>query len=178
MSWRFLNNLLTIAVVVRAHSILGELLVKYYAESMELLECALFLGRDKESATPILIENVRYHNEKLLIRIQGITNRTEAEQLRGYFLYIHADQLPSLSEGEVYRFSLFGFSIYAHGNYLGILEDIQDIAGQELWYIRTEYGEEVLFPAVEHFIDSMDFEHQIIYISPPDGLLELYINQE
>ncbi|MDE7469408.1 MAG: PRC-barrel domain-containing protein, partial [Desulfovibrionaceae bacterium] len=91
---------------------------------------------------------------------------------------IDSNQLPPLSEGEIYRYSLFGFRIYAHGSYVGILEDIQDIAGQELWYIRADCGSEILFPKVEQFIDSMDFENQIIHILPPSGLLELYIPQK
>ena len=144
---------------------------------MELLERALLLGRTVESAVPVVIENIRLHNTKVLIRIQGITNRTEAEQLQGCFLYIDEKNLPPLSEGEVYRISLFGFFIYAYGEYLGILEDIQDIAGQELWYIKTQCGKEVLFPAIEQFIESMNFETKEIYINPPPGLLELYLHR-
>lgn len=178
MYWRFLNKVIQIAVVVKAHSILGEVLIKYHAESIALLESALLLGKTVESAVPVVIDNVRHHNHKLLIKIRGVSTRTEAEKLRGYFLYIDSNQLPPLSEGEIYRYSLFGFRIYAHGSYVGILEDIQDIAGQELWYIRADCGSEILFPKVEQFIDSMDFENQIIHILPPSGLLELYIPQK
>lgn len=169
-----MNNLIQIGVVIKAHGILGEVLIKYYAESTELLHGTLFLGRDVESISPISITNIRYNNDKLLIQISGITTRTEAERLRGYFLFIDKNSLPPLSEDEVYRVQLFGFAVYTSQEYIGILEDIQDIAGQEIWYIRSQQGEEVLFPAVEQFIDSMDFHRRVIYITPPVGLIEIY----
>lgn len=175
MYWRFLSNIVQIGNIIKAHGIVGEMLIRYHAESIDLLKRRILLGKHKDAIKPVVVDDIRYNREKILIKLQGITSRTEAEKLRGYFLFIESSSLPVLDPMEVYRIELFGFSIYANNECIGVLEDIQDIAGQELWYIRATCGKEILFPAVDQFIEKMDFEQRCIRISPPLGLLSLYL---
>jgi 16S rRNA processing protein RimM len=44
-----------------------------------------------------------------------------------------------------------------------------------VWKIITEDGKEILFPAVQEFVDSVDMEQKKIVITPPDGLLDVYL---
>ena len=61
-------------------------------------------------------------------------------------------------------------------NELGIIEEIIFPAGQEVWVIKNEIGQEILFPAVSHFIDHYDLSNNKVYITPPAGLLDIYLN--
>ncbi len=61
---------------------------------------------------------------------------------------------------------------------LGIIEDIIFPAGQELWVIKNKEQKEILFPAVAEFVNSYDLNNKKVYINPPEGLIELYLNQE
>ncbi len=58
---------------------------------------------------------------------------------------------------------------------LGIIEDIIFPAGQEIWLIKTPDGKEILFPAVSDFVYGFDLENEKIYLDPPEGLIELYL---
>jgi 16S rRNA processing protein RimM len=49
-----------------------------------------------------------------------------------------------------------------------------DVAGQELWFIHDEDGNEIMLPAVDEFIRGIDLDAGVILVDPPDGLLELY----
>ena len=63
------------------------------------------------------------------------------------------------------------------GQPVGILEDILDLAGQEIWSIRApeaDGGYEILFPAVPDFVQDMDVDEGVAVIDPPEGLLDLY----
>ena len=59
---------------------------------------------------------------------------------------------------------------------LGIIEEISFPAGQELWTIKNSKGQEILFPAVSEFIDHFDLDNNKVYINPPAGLIDIYLN--
>lgn len=62
--------------------------------------------------------------------------------------------------------------------YLGLIEDIIFPADQEIWLIKTDKNEEILFPAVSQFLDRYDLsdlENVKVYLYPPSGLLEIYL---
>jgi len=59
---------------------------------------------------------------------------------------------------------------------IGIIEEIIFPAGQELWVIKNNKGQEILFPAVSDFIDHYDLANNKVYINPPAGLLDIYLS--
>ena len=42
-------------------------------------------------------------------------------------------------------------------------------------FILTPEGKEILLPAVPEFVADIDLDTEIIRITPPEGLLELYM---
>ena len=60
------------------------------------------------------------------------------------------------------------------GQVLGILKDIQWVAGQELWFVHDAADNEILIPAVDSIVVDIDIQGQCIIIDPPPGLVELY----
>lgn len=58
---------------------------------------------------------------------------------------------------------------------LGIISAVDDTAGQEIWTITTPDGREVLFPVQQEFVVELDPDQGIAVISPPPGLLEIYL---
>ncbi len=93
-------------------------------------------------------------------------------------IYVDRDDLPLLSDDEAYLHDIIGMTIVDHSSdkVLGILDAVQFPSEQMLWSICTEDGQEILLPAVEEFIVSFDMEERCIYVSPPEGLLDLYLS--
>ncbi len=165
-----------IAYIGRAHGIRGEVSIQYFAQSPDLLKKPLWLQSPSAPPRQIHILGVREQQDSLLLRIEGITDRNAAENLRGCSLWVDADQLPAPQEGEVYLHQLVGLPVYEQDGTepLGKLERVYFNAGQELWGIESPEGREILFPALPQFVVSIDLEQGRIVISPPAGLLELY----
>ena len=83
--------------------------------------------------------------------------------------------IPVLPEDEVYVFELAGSRVFLeNGLHLGVLEEVLDNNGSEIWRIMTMLGKEVLFPVHDRFILKMAPQDQRIVIDPPPGLLEIY----
>lgn len=107
-----------------------------------------------------------------------IKDRTAAESLYQAALYVATADLPELDEDAVYLHDMLGLSVVLHetGQVLGILDHVSFYSSQELWTIVTPDGKEILLPAVPEFVHDIDLTAEIIRITPPDGLLDLYIN--
>ena len=165
--------------LTRPHSIRGEIRVDYYADSPHLLDKPLLL-RAGDAARPVKVASWRTWRDQLIIRLEGVNDRTAAEMLRGQELLIDAAHLPETPPDEPYLHDILGLPVLlaATGDPVGVLEDVLFPAGHEVWSIRAPEGHEILFPAVPEFVDDIDPEGGRILITPPEGLLDLYAPAE
>lgn len=163
--------------LTRPHSIRGEIRVDYYADSPLLLDKPLLLRAGEGSARPVTVASWRTWRDQLIIRLEGVCDRSAAEMLRGQELLIDAVHLPETDPDEPYLHDILGLPVLltATGESVGVLDDVLFPAGQEVWSIRSAGGHEILFPAVPEFVDKIDIQAGRILITPPEGLFDLYI---
>ena len=108
----FANNpeYINIGRLASAVGIRGEIRVVLYAGESDNLKkgktVGICLGRREEL---LEVTSVRYQNGKPVIRLEGYADRTAVETLRNAELYISADSLEELGEGEFYIRDLIGF---------------------------------------------------------------------
>jgi len=171
------DTFIEIGLVGRPHGLRGEVGVDFWAESPELLRGTLWLRPGRGAPRPHTVAAVRRHQGRPLVLFEGIADRSAAETLRGMHVLVPKDRLPEPAEDEVYLHELLGLRVLLHdtGAALGTLDDVQMPGGQEVWSIRTADGKEVLLPAVEEFVASIDLDAREVRITPPPGLLELYL---
>lgn len=174
------ERLLPAGQVTKPHGIRGEITFQPAVEASDLLQGTVYARKGSGPFREFKVTGLRKHHGNLLLTLDGVNDRNEAEALRGFTLHIPKDRLPDLAEDELYMFQLPGLAVLYRdktGNDipLGSITSVDTPAGQELWTITTPDGKEVLFPAVEDFILSIDLERETVLISPPDGLLELYL---
>ena len=91
---------LAIGRVTRAHGVRGEISVSILTDFPERFESTewVYLGNEFE-ATPYRLKAYRWHKKNVLLSLDGITNRTQAEQLRGQFVQIPVEDAVPLPEG-------------------------------------------------------------------------------
>lgn len=174
------SHVVVLGRLTRPHSIRGEIRVDYYADSPRLLEKSLWLRAGDGPGRPVRVASWRTWRDQIIIRLEGVDDRSAAELLRGQELLIDASLLPETAPDEPYLHDILGLPVLlaATGEPVGVLEDVLYPAGQEVWSIRASEGHEILFPAVPEFVDDIDPEGGRILITPPEGLLELYAPAE
>lgn len=99
----------------------------------------------------------------------------QAAALAGHELYLPLDLLPKLEGNRFYFHEVVGFHVVDDqwGN-IGTLESVIEYPAQPLFQVMKN-GTEVLIPVIDQVIKKVDRENKTIYISAPNGLIELYL---
>ncbi len=172
------QNYVHMGTITRPHGIKGELCVDWYADSPDFLRNTFYLQCGSGPMQRAENAKFRMHKGRPLLTLTHINDRNAAETMRGVCIYIERDFLPDLSEDEAYLHDIIGLNIIGEdGVSIGTLEAVEFPSEQMLWVIRTHDGRELLFPAVEEFILSFDLEAEEIHISPPEGLFDIYLEE-
>ncbi|MBD8505509.1 ribosome maturation factor RimM [Hoyosella sp. G463] len=170
---------LVIGRVAKSHGVHGELVVEVRTDAPEdrfIPGIELRGRRDRERATrPYVIEAVRAHSGRLLVRLEGIRDRDAADELRGTLFVIDSADIPPSEDDSYYDHELEGLRAFlvGSGEELGTVREVLHTAAGELLAITTTEGKEVLVPFVTEIVPGIDLDAGRISVAPPDGLLEL-----
>ena len=170
-------DLVEIGVLARPHGIRGEIRVNYYADSVALLRGEVWLQSGTKPPRKAEVASVRMHQGTPLVAFKEAPDRTAAEFLRGQIILVSESVLPALDDDEVYLNDMLGLSVVldATGKKLGVLDHVLFHGDQEIWSIVTPAGKEIFLPAVPEFVADIDLDAEVIRITPPEGLLDLYL---
>ena len=122
---------------------------------------------------PMTIASAEWHKGKAIIKLDTIDGIEQAERLRGKALEIHHSQLKSLPEGQYYHFQLIGLEVWTtEGELLGKVSQILSAKSNDNYVVGGTKGE-ILIPAIEDVVKSIDLDKGRITIEAIEGLLDL-----
>ncbi|MFE6128661.1 ribosome maturation factor RimM [Streptomyces sp. NPDC056437] len=166
---------LVVARIGRAHGIKGEVTVEVRTDEPELrLGPGAVLATEPAAVGPLTIETGRVHSGRLLLRFEGVRDRTAAEALRNTLLIADVDpeQMPEEPD-EYYDHQLMDLDVVlADGTEIGRITEISHLPSQDLFIVERADGSEVMIPFVEEIVTGIDLEEQRAVIDPPPGLID------
>jgi 16S rRNA processing protein RimM len=163
---------LVVGRIVRAHGVRGEVSVEVRTDEPALRFAAgAVLTTDPAGAGPLTVESARWHTGRLLIAFAGVSDRNQAEELRGTWLTLDSALAGSPEDPDEFGdHELIGLSVVTvSGEPVGRVADIRH-HGQDLLVIEPGG---VLVPFVAAIVPEIDVAAGRLVIDPPPGLLEL-----
>lgn len=148
----------------------GELKVYHYSDYKERFEelNKVYLGN-----TLHRISGVRYMKDMVILKLEGIDDRTEAEKHKGKDIYIDKEDVRVLPEDTYYIFDLIGLTVVDEkGGKIGTVSDVIQNTAQDLYEIERENNSKFLIPAVEEFILNIDMNSRTMTVRLIEGLME------
>lgn len=166
---------LVVGRIGRAHGIKGEVSVEVRTDEPELrLAPGAVLATDPAATGPLTIATGRVQSGRLMLRFEGVSDRTGAEALRNTLLIAEVDpeETPEDPE-EFYDHQLIDLDVVTvDGREVGRITEITHLPYQDLLVVRRPDGSEVLIPFVEEIVPEIDLAEQRAVIDPPPGLIE------
>ena len=166
-------DLVRIGQLGRAHGLQGEIALDGSSLTAEELERVKhFTWRKAGTRRSMILDGARPVHGRVLVHFAGIDDRERAAELTLGELLIDRSKLPAAGPGEAYTFELVGLKVVdASGRALGTITDVMRTGAHPLWVVRGE--RELLIPATEPFVKSVDLEAGVITVTLPAGLEEL-----
>ncbi len=164
--------------IVSKHSFKGEVLIKLDTdepEAYEKMESVLVLLGG--NLIPFFIKKSQLHRSELLrVRFEEVANEADADRIMGSEVYLPLKFLPKLTGNKFYYHEVIGFSLQdsLHGN-IGIIQSINDTTAQALFEVLKD-DKQLLIPINDHIITKVDRETKTIFVTTPEGLVDLYLN--
>ena len=114
------------------------------------------------------------NGNKAIATFEDITPE-QVGALVGHELYLPLDLLPKLDGNRFYFHEVVGFRVVdsQYGD-IGTLEQVIEYPAQPLFQVMKN-GTEILIPVIDEVIDNVDRTNKTIYITAPNGLIDLYI---
>lgn len=166
---------LVVARIGRAHGIKGEVTVEVRTDEPERrLGPGAVLTTDPASAGPLTITAGREHSGRLLLRFEGVADRTAAEALRNTLLIadVDPDQVPD-DPDEFYDHQLADLDVVLRdGTPVGRVAQVAHLPYQDLLVVERPDGGEVLIPFVTEIVPEIDLGARRVVVEPPPGLLD------
>lgn len=166
---------LVVARIGRAHGIKGEVTVEVRTDEPERrLGPGAVLATDPASAGPLTVAAGRVHSGRLLLRFEGVADRTAAEALRNTLLVADVDpgQAPEDPE-EFYDHQLADLDVVLRdGTPVGRVAQVAHLPYQDLLVVARPDGGEALIPFVAEIVPEVDLDAQRVVVEPPPGLLD------
>ena len=120
---------------------------------------------------PMRIDSTKWHKGKAIIKLDTISSIEDAQRLQGQTIEIHHSQLQPLPEGQYYHFQLIGLEVWTtRGELLGNISKILTAESNDNYVVRGAEGE-IIIPAIEDVVKSIDLDKGRIVIEPIKGLL-------
>ncbi len=161
---------IAIGKIVGAHGIRGELKLLPYLDdvgSLLQLEAVNLEPPSEEPDSRKPVELARVHKRTILLKLEGLETRNQAEALVGREVHMPEELEPELPEGSFKLKTLLGMAVMSEsGIRLGTLKDV-DLHGERATLeVRLESGQHVLVPFVDEYVGPVDREGKTIILKP------------
>ncbi|MGP7998143.1 MAG: ribosome maturation factor RimM [Streptosporangiaceae bacterium] len=190
---------LVVGRITRPHGVRGEVSVEVRTDEPERrFAVGSVLATDPAEAGPLTVASARWHTGRLLAGFEGITDRNQAETLRGVWLTLDSAAAGSTDDpDEFHDHELIGLAVVTvSGEPVGRVTDVRH-SGQDLLVIEparpapARAGDQrapggrvpgpaqpagpdgLLVPFVAAIVPEVDVAAGRLVIDPPPGLLEL-----
>ena len=154
--------LIAVGRFIKPHGLRGELVFLPYVVEMELLPDLIDQPvRLQHPVAPVMTRKIwawRYFNKRVLMRLEGCRDVSQAEGWRDYEMCIPRQSFPALPDGEFYWFEIEGLTVYAcDGSHLGSITEIIHTGSNDVYVVR-DGAHEILVPALKDTVRSIDVQ--------------------
>lgn len=127
---------------------------------------------------PYFIENLSIASNQTLIKFEGIDHIDDTRELVGKKLFLPIQLLPKLKDDQFYFHEIIDFDVEdKHLGKLGKIKEVISLGTQDL-LVMLYQNREIMIPLLDEIVLKVDKKLSLITTDLPEGLLEVYLNDE
>lgn len=163
---------ITVGVVTRPQGIAGEVRIKLHNPDSELLGVGrTLILRGKGGERKVKLLKVRPASDAVVVALEGVSDRDQAEALRGAEIVVPRADLPALEEGEFYACDVEGARAeLASGELVGTVLEFLSYPTCDVLVVQDPTGKKHEFPLVDEVVERVDIAAKRVVLRTREGL--------
>ena len=149
------------------HGIKGWIKVISFTDPIEnILSYKKWTISDNETEKTYCLEDSRIQGNKIVIKLEGVNNRDDADLLKNLQIEINRSDLPELEENSYYWEDLVDFNVIdIKGMHVGKVDSLFRTGSNDVLVIINETKQRLLVPFImEEVIKYVDLDKELISI--------------
>ena len=170
-----MNDYINIGRIVASFGLTGEVILKHaLGKKTQLKDVeAIFVEQHKGSYLPYFVQSSKAKDhEDTYVKLEAVDTKESAARLTGKQVWLLDTDFKKLA-GKTAPISLLGFQLLTEDEDLGPIEEVIEQPHQVLLRISLD-GKEALIPLHAETLDKIDHKTKRVYVTLPDGLLDIY----
>lgn len=153
--------------IVAPHGIKGLMKVNPFCTDVSALKkYAPFYNKDGQK---INLEVKNALGRQILVHVDGVEDRNEAEKWRGVRLFVERDVLPQLKTDEYYICDLIGLTaLDEKGEKTGIISNVLNYGAGDILEIETNQGSKILVSMTKQNVPNINLEEKYLTLIVPE----------
>ncbi len=128
---------------------------------------------------PFFIEQISRRTDiELQVKLEDIDDEIQAKTYIGNSIFIEKDNLQIEVEDEAFSQWVSFQIVDEQGVFIGQIVKLIEYPSQSMLLINTKEQDEILIPAIEEWIISVDSDKKEIVMNLPTGLIDLNLSTE
>ena len=168
-----MTKYLEIGQIVNTFGIKGMVKIKPFTDDIKRFDkLETIYIETKKIKKEYKIEEIKYHKNMVLMKLEGINTIEEAERLRQSYLLVDREKEEPLEEGVYYIVDLIGLEVYTdEGKLLGKVDDIYNTGSNDIYVVKDELGKQILLPGIPDVLKDVNLETKRITVHLIPGLM-------
>lgn len=167
-----------VGTVVSKYSFKGELLLKLDTDEPDRYQSTetFFLAQDNTLVPYFVVKSSMHKPGLLRLKLEDVSSEEDANLLLKAKAYLPLSELPPLTGNKFYYHEVIGFMVEDNNlGTLGRVTNVNEQTAQATLEIDVS-GKTALIPIVDDIILRVDRKNQMLFVSTPPGLVDLYVN--
>ena len=161
------GNKILVGKISNPHGIKGWVKVISFTDPIEnILSYKKWTLSDNETEKTYCLEDSRIQGNKIVIKLEGVNNRDDADLLKNLQIEINRSDLPKLEENSYYWEDLVDFNVIdIKGMHVGKVDSLFRTGSNDVLVIINETKQRLLVPFImEEVIKYVDLDKELISI--------------
>ena len=159
------EDYLVMGQLIGSFGIKGWLKVKVFTEEVETLGNykEWFISSDEKNWSKLCIESVKISQNRMMVKFEGIDDRTQADRYRKYLVGVLMKSLPKLTDNKYYWNDLIGCEVQnTDGFSFGKLTGFIETGANDVFVVEGE--KQRLIPYTKMIIKKIELKQQQIIV--------------
>ncbi len=166
------QDLVLVGIFGAAHGVRGEVRLKSYTgDPLAIADYPRLT--DESGKTKFKIVSARpIKDDILVVRVDGVADRTAAEKLTNTSIYMPRADLPPADEDEFYHADLISLRAETReGVLIGTIANVLNFGAGDILDVRPEIGDNLLLPFTKKVVPIVEIANKRVIVDMPEEVI-------